>query len=518
MKRMSDTEFKNYVEAILSNPATTEEDKQELYFLVKDRNEHRKYNALEYFQPHDWQKDFFNAGRNHRYRYLTCCNRGGKTLSASMEVAAHLTGRYPDWWRGKRFNKPIKMWAVGNTTSQVTDILQAILMGTNTVKGDLTQNANFGTGTIPRDTLVISSAQKDGARLESINVKHFNKYGEYDGDSEIAFKACSQGQEAFAGATLDLVFQDENLPESPSFNPLTIYTELLQRVRTTKGLVILTQTPDFGLNGIIRKFQTGDNPQEYMLTVSMYDCPHFSEEEIKQAHTDIPEYLHPAKIYGRPEVSSGAIFPFAFDNMVEPAFTIPTDWKHLAAVDIGWSDPTVCTWVAMSPEKKFYVYDTYAKAEDVPAVHAAAIKSRGADIPLVLPHDANKSSSTNGETAYKLYKDLLPDQVQFDTFYNFKTFEGKKNTKLEAGFDLMRVIMREDRLRFFNTLNPELLKQLKNYRVENGKIPERGNDFVDSLRYALLSCEERGKPRNQGNRFDGFSNNNNSWNPYNLYD
>lgn len=516
MKRMSDTEFKNHVETILSNPLTTEADKQELYHLVKDRQEHRKYNALEYFEPHDWQKDFYNAGRYCRYRYLTCCNRGGKTLSASMEVAAHLTGRYPEWFKGKRFNKPIKMWAVGNTTSQVTDILQAVLMGTNTVKGDLAHNSNFGTGTIPRDTLVISSAQKDGARLESISVRHYNKYGEYDGDSEIAFKACSQGQEAFAGATLDLVFQDENLPESPSFNPLTIYTELLQRVRTTKGLVILTQTPDFGMNDIIRKFQSGENPQEYMLTVSMYDCPHFTEEEIKQAHLDIPEYLHPAKIYGKPEVSSGAVFPYEIDKMVETPFSIPSEWKHVAAVDIGWSDPTVCTWIAMSPERVFHVYDTYAKAEDVPAVHAAAIKSRGSDIPLILPHDSVKSSNTSGETAYRAYRELLPDQAQIDTFYNFKSFEGKKNWKREPGFDLMRVIMREDRLRIFSTCT-ETIKQLKNYHVENGKVQERNDDFVDSLRYALLSCETRGKPRNQVNRLEGFSTDN-SWNPYNPYE
>lgn len=72
---MSDTEFKKYVEAILSNPRTTEADKQELYHLVKERQEHRKYNALEYFEPHEWQKEFYKAGKNHRYRFLSAANR-----------------------------------------------------------------------------------------------------------------------------------------------------------------------------------------------------------------------------------------------------------------------------------------------------------------------------------------------------------------------------------------------------------------------------------------------------------
>lgn len=436
----------------------------------------------------------------------------GKSLSMSYETAYHLTGKYPENFEGKRFNKPIKMWAVGMTTQQCTDVLQALLVGTNNVKGDMSANPNFGTGAIPKDDLVISSIQKDGARLESILVKHYNKYGEYDGDSEISFKACSQGQEAFAGATLEIVWLDE----SPPNNALTLYTELLQRVRTTKGLVVITATPDWGETDLVKKFINSVSPQEYMLTVSMYDSPLYTDEDVEQAKLEIPEYLHDAKIYGKPSSGSGAIFPFAFDRMVEAPFKIPDEWKHVAAVDIGWSDPTVCTWVAMSPEKVFHVYATYAKAEDVPAVHAQAIRSRGGDIPLILPADANKSSSTNGETAYKLYKELLPDQVQYDTFYNFKSFEGKKNIRLEAGFDLMRIIMREDRLRFFSDLDPELLKQLKNYRVDNGRIPERGNDYVDSLRYALLSCEERGKPRNQANSYMNLNNNNN-WNPYSLY-
>ena len=79
----------------------------------------------------------------------------------------------------------------------------------------------------------------------------------------------------------------------------------------------------------------------------------------------------------------------------------------------------------------------------------------------------------------------------------------------------MRVIMREDRLRIFSTCK-ETIKQLKNYHVENGRVQERNDDFVDSLRYALVSCEKRGKPRNQIDKWSGFDQSN-SFNPYNLY-
>lgn len=31
-------------------------------------------------------------------------NQLGKTLAGGFEAAIHATGRYPDWWKGKRFD------------------------------------------------------------------------------------------------------------------------------------------------------------------------------------------------------------------------------------------------------------------------------------------------------------------------------------------------------------------------------------------------------------------------------
>ena len=38
-------------------------------------------------------------------------NQVGKTLAGAAEAAFHLTGRYPDWWQGKRWERPVKGWA-----------------------------------------------------------------------------------------------------------------------------------------------------------------------------------------------------------------------------------------------------------------------------------------------------------------------------------------------------------------------------------------------------------------------
>ncbi|EJY3122525.1 hypothetical protein OGA32_000107 [Salmonella enterica] len=72
---LKDDEFKEYVNKILESPETTYEDKLELMELVKKRNEYKKYNALEFYEPHEWQRKYLDAGAKHRYRFISAANR-----------------------------------------------------------------------------------------------------------------------------------------------------------------------------------------------------------------------------------------------------------------------------------------------------------------------------------------------------------------------------------------------------------------------------------------------------------
>ena len=54
------------------------------------------------------------AGAIHAERVALGGNRIGKTLSiGGYETALHLSGLYPPWWEGKRFEEPILVWAAG---------------------------------------------------------------------------------------------------------------------------------------------------------------------------------------------------------------------------------------------------------------------------------------------------------------------------------------------------------------------------------------------------------------------
>ena len=67
--------------------------------------------------------------RAHRERLLMAANQVGKTYSGAAEAAIHLTGHYPDWWKGRRWDRPVRAWA-GSETGEVTrDGVQRLLVG-----------------------------------------------------------------------------------------------------------------------------------------------------------------------------------------------------------------------------------------------------------------------------------------------------------------------------------------------------------------------------------------------------
>jgi hypothetical protein len=72
---------------------------------------------------------FFAAGATWRQRALLAGNRVGKSDAAAYELVCHLSGAYPDWWKGRRFDKPVECWAAGDTGQTTRNIIQVALLG-----------------------------------------------------------------------------------------------------------------------------------------------------------------------------------------------------------------------------------------------------------------------------------------------------------------------------------------------------------------------------------------------------
>src|ERR1043165_8006113 len=73
--------------------------------------------------------EFFAAGARFKERLFMAANRVGKSEAGAYEVTCHLTGQYPAWWTGRRFDHPVEVWASGTNSQTTRDIVQAKLLG-----------------------------------------------------------------------------------------------------------------------------------------------------------------------------------------------------------------------------------------------------------------------------------------------------------------------------------------------------------------------------------------------------
>lgn len=197
---------------------------------------------LEGYRPYSKQAEFHAAGAEHSERLFMAGNQLGKTVAGSMEWAMHLTGKYPDWWRGRRFETPGRYWAAGETRVSTRDTVQKLLVG------EPEKEEEWGTGAIPGDDIIGTSRAMGVANaLDSVTVKHVS-----GGASTLLFKAYEQGRAKWQGDTLNGVWFDEEPPQD-------IYTEGLTRTNATNGIVMLTFTPLKGMSDVVQMFLTGDD-------------------------------------------------------------------------------------------------------------------------------------------------------------------------------------------------------------------------------------------------------------------
>jgi phage terminase large subunit-like protein len=197
--------------------------------------------------------EFYAAGAIHQERGIIAANRSGKSFCLTYEGALHMTGWYPDWWEGRRFNHPVVLWLAGEDAKAVRDSLQLKMLG---VGGDdaavSALTGGLGTGMIPFDNLIGKPTARAGVAgaFDTFNVMHAS-----GGVSRGRFLTYDMGREAFQAATVDVVILDEE-------PPLPIYTEGLTRTMSTEpgkpnGIVMCGFTPLKGLSQVVLLYLPG---------------------------------------------------------------------------------------------------------------------------------------------------------------------------------------------------------------------------------------------------------------------
>lgn len=195
------------------------------------------------------QMEFFEAGRLYTERCFMAGNRVGKSIAGAFETTCHLTGIYPHWWEGRRFNVPTKYWAAGKTNETTRDIVQEKLLGK--VIGSGPTKTVSGTGMIPGDLIGdINWKQGVAGLVDNVQIKHVD--GEF---STLGFKSYQQGRGSFEGTEQHGIWLDEE-------PPIDIYGECVIRTATTNGIIMMTFTPLEGMTETVLQFIPQEDENE----------------------------------------------------------------------------------------------------------------------------------------------------------------------------------------------------------------------------------------------------------------
>ena len=267
------------------------------------------WERLTSYAPYPKQRDFHEAGRDHRERLLMAANQVGKTLCVGAEVAMHLTGRYPDWWHGYVFERATAWWVGGVTSESTRDNPQRILLGRGTA---------WGTGMIPRDAIRGEPAMRRGVvgAVDSVQCR-FGGGGDIQaGESSAAFKSYDQGREKWQGETLGGVWFDEEPPED-------IYTEGLTRTNVGLMPVMLSFTPLMGITGTVKRFIIDHVSGTHVTQMTLEDAAHYTPEQRAAIIQTYPAFEREARTKGIPQLGSGRVFPVDEDDIRCDSFSVP---------------------------------------------------------------------------------------------------------------------------------------------------------------------------------------------------
>ena len=410
------------------------------------------------------QVSFFKAGKTWTERGFIAANRVGKSEAGAYETCCHATGIYPDWWKGWKLNRPGLIWVGGDTAYTVRDIIQKKLIG---------EFNDIGSGIIPKELIIKDQCKtRRGVAdaFEILKIKHVT-----GGETTIVLKTYEQGRSTWQGTEVDFIWVDEECPQD-------VYGEALMRLMTTHGRIITTFTPLQGVTDLVISFldnsQDTESAEVYVEICSWDDVPHLTKEEKDKMLARTPPALRDARSKGIPTVGSGLIYPLDQKAYTVDDFKIPIFWPKLYALDVGWNNTAAPFGAWDKDNDVIYIYSEYKRGgeegEDMPLVHASAIKSRGAWMKGVIDPASRGRAQKDGEQLYAIYRK-----------HGLKISPAEN--AVEAGIYAVWERLNSGRLKVFKSCTMLTREMSLYHRDEKGKIVKTNDHLLDGLRYMLMA-------------------------------
>lgn len=478
--------------------------------LLKKRKKYRIENKLEFYDPYPFQVGFHNDDSDRVG--LVASNQTGKTVAGTVQDAFDLTGLYPDWYEGYRFEKPIHLLCGGINNDKTRDLLQKALFGDPTEK-----ESALGLGWVPKrclDRKKISLKRGVSDAFLHVKVKHFTN-GVHDGWSTCTFSSYESGKEAWMGDTIDIYHGDEECK-------MDIMAQMGRGCIASGGRIRMTFTPENGETDVLQKVK-----QEWSLHEATFadiageSCSytfddgetltlepvytmggklgHITAKTIENLSKDNPPWMMKTRMMGLPMIGEGLVFSYMENQFKIEPIEFPDYFKYIDAIDFGGlsstSHPTAFVRAAYDPQNDvIYIYDGFRLVgKEIPEVAAHILmKPHSNIVPVIWPHDGNKTLGQGGPTKNQYLNVGVNMYNEYGDKSHFRNppDEGKDelsgNYQILPGITEMSARFNDGRLKVFSTVG-DFFEEYRKYHMKDGKIVDRHDDFMAATRYAVQS-------------------------------
>ena len=149
---------------------------------------------------------------------------------------------------------------------------------------------------------------------------------------------------------------------------------------TSEGVAYFPSTPE-GKNWYFELYEYGQDRVNYpdyeSWKFKSADNPMLNKKWIERKRkTTTPEYFR-QEYEASFEGFVGLVYKeFSTEIHYKAPFDIPKEWAHYRAIDVGYTNPTVCLWFAKSPEKGIiYIYKEYYRVKERMSTNISNIKA-----------------------------------------------------------------------------------------------------------------------------------------------
>lgn len=218
----------------------------------------------------------------------------------------------------------------------------------------------------------------------------------------------------------------------------------------------------------------------HVTSMTIMDAEHYTPEQRDEIIASYPEHEREARVKGIPSMGSGRVFAIPEEEIVIDPIAIPAHWPQIVGVDFGWDHPFAAIRMAWDRDNDIiYLISEYAKREETPVIHSAAIKAWGPWLPVSWPHDGLQHDKGSGQTLRDQYKGQgLAMLVERATFP-----DGSHG--VEAGVMEMLDRMKTGRWKVFRTLSG-WIGEFRLYHRKDGLIVKERDDRISASRYAMM--------------------------------